>query len=125
MNKWNDGVVFDDEGEAEHVEFDELQLAPLSEIEPAPEPAAEPETIEQAEVEVPLTSADGDELIAPEGYVFAIYTGSADSARLGEIKMKPGAPTLVSKEQSLTLLTHPFESFVISDRVFIEAADKE
>lgn len=121
MNKWNEEAILDDEGEAEHIEFDELQvLKPLADEQPAEEPS---EDVAVAE-EPPLATVADNERVAPEGYVFAIYTGHADSASLGDIVMKPGAPTLVSKEQSLTLLTHPFESFVISDRVFIEE-DKE
>lgn len=117
------------EDEAEMVEFDELTPA----VEPEPEPAPEPEIVEP-EPEVPttgepdgaITSEDGTELIAPDGMVFAIYTGFADSANLDDIKLEPGVPTLVSKEQSVTLLTHPFESFVTTDRVLIEGlADEE
>ncbi len=123
--------INDDEGDAEHISFDELMAAPAAvpeEAQEAPVPAPEPETTETTEdvaPEGPITSEDGTESVAPDGFAFAIYTGSADAATIGEVKMKPGVPALVSKEQSLTLLTHPFESFVITDRVLIEAVDEE
>lgn len=103
------------EGGSEAVEFDEpiedpIESEPIEsdpiESEPAPEPEDEP-TDED--------SADGDVLEAPEGYQYVTYEGHAATVRLDDITLKHGIPTIVSKEQALTLLTHPFERFTVAD----------
>lgn len=93
------------EGGSEAVEFDEPIEDPIA-SEPAPEPEDEP-TDED--------SADGDVLEAPEGYQYVTYEGHAATVRLDDITLKHGIPTIVSKEQALTLLTHPFERFTVAD----------
>lgn len=106
----------DEDVAVEAVDFDEIITAE----EPAPVPEQEPDA--EMQPDGAITSADGSEVRAPDGKVFATYIGAADGASLGEIKLEPGVPTIVSKEQSVTLLNHPTEKFVVSD---VLSADEE
>jgi hypothetical protein len=115
----NENVEIDTEAEVEEVEIDE----PVEAVEVQPE-EQEPEP--EVAADGAITSADGSELLAPEGMVFVTYTGQAAGASLDDIKLEPGVPTLVSKEQSVTLLSHPTEPFVAAESVPIPgAADEE
>jgi hypothetical protein len=107
----------DEDAVIEAVDFDEETIE-----EPEPVPVPEPEPTSEMQPDGAITSEDGSEVTAPEGMTFATYTGSADMARLGDIKLEPGVPTLVSKEQSVTLLKHPTEKFRVSD---VLSADEE
>lgn len=100
-----------DEAPIEEVEF----VEPSGAVEPEP---AEPE-------DEPSGKTDGTVLEAPEGYQYATYEGHAEVATLGDITLKHGIPTLVSKEQALTLLTHPFERFTVADEVPVPSPDEE
>jgi hypothetical protein len=89
----------------ESVEFDEV-ISGSDAIDPEPVPEPEDED----------DSPDAEpEEAAPEGGQWLVYEGHAASVRLDDQTLKHGIPTYVSKEQALTLLTHPFERFTVVD----------
>jgi hypothetical protein len=77
---------------------------------PAPEPPVEPEQ---------------GSIPAPEGHLFVTYVGHAERLTYGELILKPGIPTPVSKDLVEVLLTTPFEEFTVAGSLPVPPENEE